>query len=171
MIVLKCINLILIIAIPTYLGICKAKTFGKRTIDLKEMKMALGVFKSKIEFTYEPITEIFEGISKSIYENRENVFNSFCINLKTLDYDVSKTWNEALNITPSHFKKEDIEVLKMLGKMLGKTDKTGQIQEIDMVSNFLDKQIELAEIEKSKNEKLYKTLGAVLGMTLAIVFC
>jgi stage III sporulation protein AB len=110
------------------------------------------------------------GISKSIYEENENVFKTFCLELNNLDCDVSKTWEYSLNNTVSHLKKEDIEVLIMLGKMLGKTDKLGQIQDIDIVSKFLDKQIEISEEERSKNEKLYKTLGIVCGLTLAIVF-
>ena len=57
----------------------------------------------------------------------------------------------------------------MLGKMLGKTDKSGQISEIELVSNFLDKQINDAEEMKTKNEKLYKTLGVLGGLTIAII--
>jgi stage III sporulation protein AB len=54
--------------------------------------------------------------------------------------------------------------------MLGKTDKSGQLQEIDIVSKFLDRQIEISEEEKNKNEKMYKSLGIVCGLALAIVF-
>lgn len=57
--VLKCINLILIIIIPSYIGIFKSHKFKSREFELKELKVALGMFRSKIEFTYEPIGEIF----------------------------------------------------------------------------------------------------------------
>ncbi|MCI8309731.1 MAG: hypothetical protein HFJ45_06050 [Clostridia bacterium] len=60
MIVLKCINLFLIIIIPTYVGLTKAKGFRKREMELKEIKVALSMFRTKIEFTYEPIGEIFK---------------------------------------------------------------------------------------------------------------
>ena len=53
---------------------------------------------------------------------------------------------------------EDKEVLKGLSKLLGKTDINGQINEIKLVSNFLDTQIQIAQKEKEKNEKMYKTL-------------
>ena len=53
--------------------------------------------------------------------------------------------------------------------MLGKTDVEGQISEIKLVQNFLDTQIEQAEVERQKNEKLYKTLGGVLGLAIAII--
>ena len=56
---LKCINLILVVLIPSYIGIFKSHKFRRREIELKELKVALGMFRTKIEFTYEPIGEIF----------------------------------------------------------------------------------------------------------------
>ena len=41
--------------------------------------------------------------------------------------------------------------------------------EIKLVNNFLDTQIKTAEDEKNKNEKLYRTLGIVAGMTITIL--
>ena len=57
----------------------------------------------------------------------------------------------------------------MFGKLLGKTDKHGQINEINVTSNLIDTLIEKAELEKSKNYKLYKTLGSVVGIGLCII--
>lgn len=45
----------------------------------------------------------------------------------------------------------------------------GQISEIELVSHFLDTQIEKAEKERTKNEKLYKTLGGIIGAVLFII--
>ncbi len=65
--IVKFIISILIIYICTYLGIYKAKTYENRERELKKIKNALAFFKSKIEFTYEPIQEIFMQISISIF--------------------------------------------------------------------------------------------------------
>lgn len=167
MFILKCFNLILIILVSTYIGIFKSKQFSGRVVELKKMKSALNVFKSKIEFTYEPIKEIFEEISKIVYQDKENIFKNFCENLGS--NDVSKVWNESVEDFESNLTKDDKEIILMLGKLLGKTDKNGQISEIELVSKFLDKQIVDSEEMKSKNEKLYKTLGVVCGLTIAII--
>jgi stage III sporulation protein AB len=53
---------------------------------------------------------------------------------------------------------KDKDILKDLGKLLGQTDIDGQISQIKLVSNFLDIQIEEANKEKMKNQKLYRTL-------------
>lgn len=166
MLFLKYLDLGLIIIITTYIGFYKSKKFSNRVKNLKDFKSSLNVFRSKIEFTYEPIKDIFEEISKVVYQDNENIFKDFC---ESKNEDVTLSWNEAVQNSKLDFKKEDKEVLILLGKMLGKTDKSGQISQIDLVDNFLDKQILDSEEEKSKNEKLYKTLGVISGLVIAII--
>ena len=52
---------------------------------------------------------------------------------------------------------------------MGKLIRHGQISEIELVNNFLDKQIQNAEEIRSKNEKLYKSLGIIGGLAIAII--
>ena len=51
----------------------------------------------------------------------------------------------------------------------GQTDVEGQISQIEITQSFLEKQIKLAEQEKNKNEKLYKTLGTTCGLAIVIL--
>ena len=164
----KNISLVLMLLICTYLGINKSRSFRKRELELKKLKNALNIFKTKISYTYETIGEIFKEISKLEYQDNENVFIN-TINL--LDKNgLGNAWENALINTKTYLNEEDKEVLKMLGKTLGRTDKDGQISEIELVSNFLNKQISSAEEVRSKNEKMYKTLGITIGLTLVIIF-
>lgn len=164
--ILKIIISIFIICICAYLGICKAKTYEIREKELKKIKSSLAFFKSKIEFTYEPIQEVFEQISKSVYLHKDNVF------LKTMEkmkvFNINDAWNNSVEEN-ENFNDEDKEILKMFGKLLGKTDKKGQLSEIDITQEFIEKQIEKAEQEKIKNSKLYKTLGVISGVGIIII--
>jgi stage III sporulation protein AB len=56
-----------------------------------------------------------------------------------------------------------------LSKLLGKTNLEGQVREIELTQSFLKKQIEDAEQERQKNEKLYKTLGMTIGLAIVIL--
>ncbi len=165
--ILKIIICSLIIYICTYLGMYKAKTYEQREKELKKIKNSLAFFKSKIEFTYEPIEEVFCSISKSVYLHKDNIFKD-TIN-KLNETDLNTSWNMAVE-NAIYFNKEDKEVLKMFGKLLGKTDKKGQISEIEITNSFIEKQIEKAENEKNKNAKLYKSLGVICGIGIVIIF-
>ena len=66
-------------------------------------------------------------------------------------------------------KKEDKKVLKEFGILLGKTNKEGQINQINFVNELLERQIEKAKTDKDKNETMYKKLGVILGVGLVII--
>lgn len=45
----------------------------------------------------------------------------------------------------------------------------GQLSEIELMSRFIDEQTQKAEEEQKKNEKLYKSLGIITGIGIAII--
>ncbi len=165
MIFLKGITLIGILGICSYIGILKAKTYENRVIELNKFQNALVMFKSKIEFTYEPLKNIFEDISNVIYSNNSNIF------LMTIqkNKNIYEAWSEAINEDTNNLIQEDKEIIRMMGKLLGKTDIKGQVNEIVLTQGLIEKQLEKAEIEKNKNMKLYKTMGVVLGIGICII--
>ena len=164
--VLKIIILGFILILCTYIGILKAKSYDNRVLELKRIKSALEVLKSKIEFTYEPIKDIFEEISKIVYSERQNIFQETLKNMN--NHNVTDSWNKAIE-EEQRLAEEDKNTIKLFGKLLGKTDKAGQINEINVTSKLLDTLIEKAEQEKSKNYKLFKTLGTVVGIGICII--
>lgn len=167
MIFIKLLIISLIIYVCSYLGFLKSKAYENRVISLKKFEEALCMFKTKIEFTYEPIKDIFEDISLLIYQDKENIFKKASENMKTLNLRTS--WYDSVDTSAESFLLEDKNAIKALGKLLGKTDKTGQIREITLVETLIKAQIEKAEIEKNKNVKLYKTLGTVSGIGISII--
>lgn len=160
MIIVKGTLIILIIVLCSLIGNLKAKSFEKRYLELKKFKSGLGIFKSKLEFTYEPVSEIFRDISKLVYEDKDNIFKRFLEN---------ENWNLSVDLQ-ENFLNEDKEVAKGLGKLLGKLDKDGQLNEINLVDEFIDRQIENSYEIKQKNEKLYRVLGRSVGIAIAIIF-
>ena len=77
MLILKYIDIGLIVIVSAYIGFYKSKKFFYRVKELKNFKSALNIFRSKIEFTYEPIRDIFYEISKVIYLGEDNIFKNF----------------------------------------------------------------------------------------------
>ena len=138
-----------------------------RVKELQEMKNALNIFMTKIKFTYEPIPSTFLYISEKVEGNVSKIFKNATEEME--NKPAGEAWDKSLDAIVTNMKKEDIDIIRNLGRLLGKTDIEGQISEIKLVNNFLDIQIKDAEEEKNKNEKMYRTLGIVAGMTITIL--
>ena len=127
----------------------------------------LNILKTKIRFTYEPLGEIFKEIANNFSNNVSNILKQVSKNMQI--NSAENAWKLAIQTENTSILKEDKEVLLTLGKLLGKTDLEGQVSQIEQTSEFLEGQIVKAEIERDKNEKLYKTLGMVIGAGLVIL--
>ena len=167
MFILKLIILGTIFMISSFIGITISKKYGTREKELKEIQRALHIFEEKIKFTYEPIPDVFDEISKSCTKNIGDIFKQASQNMNIMS--AGEAWETALDKSSTKLTKDDIETLKGLAKMLGKTDLDGQVSEIRLTEKFIDTKIEEAQIEKNKNEKLYKTLGVTAGLTIVVV--
>lgn len=164
---IKYILLITIFGLSTAIGVLISKSYGNRVIELKEFKNILNIMKTKIKFTYEPLAEIFKQISKDNETNIEKIFGQMANQITY--YQTKDVWENCIQDADISIKQEDKDILKKLGKLLGQTDVEGQISEIEVTQNFLDMQIEKAEEEKKKNQKLYKTLGISAGLIFVIM--
>lgn len=144
-----------------------AKKYSNRVVELKDMKNGLNMFLTKIKFTYESVPESFSEIGNNINGSVGKIFRTASNNMK--EKQAGEAWEETVEKIETSFTNEDKVIIKNLGRMLGKTDLEGQVSEIKLVQDFLNTQIENAEIEKQKNEKLFKTLGGVVGLAIVII--
>lgn len=118
--IVKFLVLLLIFACSTYIGVLISKKYSNRVRELKEIKSALNIFKTKVELTYEPVPEVFLDISKRTSGNVSNIFKLASENMKNMD--ARNSWINATDCVQTNLDKEDIEVIKVLGNMLGKVD-------------------------------------------------
>ena len=165
--IIKYFMLLLVFIASSLIGRCIAKKYSYRLEELEEIKNILNVFKSKIRFTYEPIPEIFREIASNAQENIGQIFEKAEKNMQ--DFSAGEAWEKAVQTSETNLTNEDLHVLLMLSKMLGQTDVEGQISQIEITENFLEKQIKEAQQEKSKNEKLYCKLGTTIGLAIVII--
>lgn len=165
MIILKIIILILIFGVSYIIGVMIAKQYSKRVEELEDMKNSLIILQTKVRFSKEPLSLIFKYIS-NISKNKE-VFYKANENMKTML--AGEAWRNSLHTVHTNLEKEDIDILVSLGNMLGKTDSEGQVNHIEEIKELLSIQLKNANLEKEKNEKLYKTLGMTIGLTIVII--
>lgn len=169
MIMLKAGLLILLFCTSTIIGVLISKKYSNRVKILKDLHNALNMFEVKINFSFETIPEIFNEIAERIDGVAGKIFSDTVKNIEKNNVFAGEAWELAVKCNGACLKKDDISCIQSLGKLLGKTDVDGQVNQIQLVCAFLDKQINEADEEKHKNEKMYQKLGAIVGLMLVIV--
>ena len=149
------------------IGLIKSQTYTYRVEELKEFKNALNMFKTKISFTFEPIPDIFSQISGIVSTNISSIFRIASYNMQF--FPAGDAWNKAMDTDILNINLEDKKILKDLSKLLGKTDITGQLNQIELTTDFLEEQIKKAEEQRNKSEKMYRTIGMLIGMAIVII--
>ncbi len=167
MILLKIVLSIFIVICATNIGILISKKYLYRLQELDEIKDCFNIMETKIRFTYEPISEIFREISEVSSPEIKKMFNNIIENIEKLG--AKEGWEKGIKEVDMSITKEDKEILKGFGKMLGKTDKDGQLSEINLIISLIDRQIKQAEAERDKNEKFYKKMGLIAGLGIVII--
>lgn len=167
MIIIKYIAILIILLISTAIGYLISKKYSNRVKELKEMQNAINILENKIKFTYEPLPEIFIQISNLLKNNIGQIFQRASEDIRKTT--ANEAWENAINHSNTNLTKQDIETINHIGKLLGKTDKDGQVSQLELSKTFLSSQIEKAEIEEKKNSKMYKTLGTVVGLAIMII--
>lgn len=167
MIEIKLFILTMMIGTSTLIGFRLARKYKERLKELKDLRFAMSVFETKMKLTKEPIPVIFREITNQIEGNIAKIFENAADHMEYTT--AGNAWNESLTITKTNLNTEDLEMLKTFGKMLGKTGVEGQVKEIQLTNILIDEQTEDARIKKSKNGKMYQSLGVLSGIALFII--
>lgn len=158
---------ICIILCSCRIGILISKKYIYRLDELEEIKNDFQIIENKIKYTYEPLENIFIDISELSPSNISNLFKIVAENIKS--NGTEKAWKNSIKNLDSSLTKEDKEILEEFGRLLGKINKEGQINQIKYVNSLIEIQIEKAQKEREKNETIYKKLGLILGIGLVII--
>lgn len=63
---------------------------------------------------------------------------------------------------------EDVRIARMVGQILGASDTETQNQELDLVMELSRRQLEQAKSEEAQLGKMYRTLGVLSGIGIAV---
>lgn len=166
-ITMKIILGIAVVICSTQIGILLSKKYVYRLEELDELKNNFKIMENKIKYTYEPLEDIFSEVAEISSFSVKELFINTAKNIK--QKGAEKAWKDEIKESDLSLKKEDKNILKEFGNLLGKTNKEGQINQIQFVNTLLDRQIEKAKEDKSKNETVYKKLGLIFGIGIVVV--
>lgn len=138
--------------------------------EIKDLKQAMIIFYSYMEFSTLPLPTIFreiagkaQGIAKELFNEIINTINENCIK------DINIIWCTSIDKT-NFSTQRSREILKDMGAVLGKLDKRLQLKAIDLAIKALEDKEELYKEVIKKNSSLYLRIGAMLGILIIILF-
>jgi len=169
---IRVLGIVLIMGSSTLAGLYYANMQMFRIKDLKEIKKALIILLSEIEYTLTPLPQAMENISTRIETPVNKIFidSATTLNEKT-GQGISEVWAEVLNNNKSdyYFTEEDLDYLKSFGKTLGYLDKNLQLNSIQVTIKYIEDKIEELNVTSLQNKKLYQTLGILGGLLICVV--
>jgi len=143
-----------------------------RAADLREFKRALAILKSEIEYSLNILPFACDNIASKTQGEVSRFFQVVAARLSDDDgVVVAQVWQEKVDndLRNSHLIAEDAEQIAQLGKTLGYLDPELQLRGIDILNEYLDKNIETAEAAAGKNKRMLRSLGFICGLVVVVV--
>ncbi|MBR5227251.1 MAG: stage III sporulation protein AB [Clostridia bacterium] len=163
----KLILVICVVLLCSILGIKKAKKFENREQIIRESISLFKRVENDIKYTLNALPNAIEIARQDFKTEFKDVLGNISVSLldnsyteETIIYNVDEL---------KSLKSYDKQILSNGLISLGKTDIETQISLIDNTINTLTEILYEAKDEKMKNTKLYRTIGLVAGMMIAIV--
>ncbi|MDF2520631.1 MAG: stage sporulation protein [Clostridia bacterium] len=169
---LKLIGGLLIMAACSLYGIAASNRYSLRPKDIRKLRSALQMLETEVIFGSTPLPAAMNNVAKKVDGGIKSFFSRVSQELLSgWSYDLDTVWSGAME----ELQKEtcltgvDKELLKDFGKVLGCSDREDQKKHFELFYIQLKHHEDMAEEERRKNEKLYKSLGFLAGLVIFIM--
>ncbi|SDM80683.1 stage III sporulation protein AB [Fictibacillus solisalsi] len=155
----------------TWIGFELAKKVRDRPKQLRQLKVGLQSLEAEIMYGLIPLDEAFLHLSRQLSGPVAEFFLYAGQSLEASVSSVQEAWENGLShlSASSSFKKEEIEILRQFGATLGRHDRENQQKQIRLALAHLERELAEANEAQLKHEKMYKSLGILLGLLLIIL--
>lgn len=168
---MKWFGALLIIITSTWAGFNISKRFRERTIQLRQLKVALQTLEAEIVYGLTPLNEACKKISGMISYPLSEFFSLFSEKLSNGNRSVSESWNEAIQETIPYLSlnENDVEILTQFGATLGQHDREHQQKQIRLTLLHLEREETDAKDAQVRYEKMMRNLGLLGGLLIVIL--
>ncbi len=151
----KMLLCIVIVTCATLIGFSYSSKLYKRKAVLQNFVLELRKCSTQMRYVSPQLSQIFSDNFMNYNFSDSMPFYS--------------QWTDMLDGYSDVLSKNDIATLNAFAKNLGTTDTIGELNNIELYTEMLEKNIENAQNDIDKKSKLYKTLGLSAGITVSIL--
>ncbi len=151
-------------------GLWLANRVRRRPIELREFLMALALLDTEIVWGATPLPEAFRIVKERTDSPWQEFFAELQERLQRGE-SASIAWQETIVTQNPHFclKKEDWPVIRDVGKGLGRSDRTEQHKQLELVQRQLALVKDQAGVWSDKQAKMWSYLGFLCGIAGVLI--
>lgn len=160
----------IIVFIGAYTGFYISKKFQSRVRQLELCSLLLQRIRVYLDYEKTPTKELILKLAASD-SLKELVFIKQCSQELEYDMNFPKVWKKCLedNQRTLALTKEDYQPLIQLSEVIGAYDAQAQSDEIAVIENLIKQMLEHANEESRTTGKLYRSLGVLGGIAIAVL--
>lgn len=172
MLFVKWVFLIVIFLTSSTLGFVYGDKYAKRVFYLRELLQSIKLIKTEVIILSNPLPTALKNISKKSDSKINKIYELILDDIVSKEVDeVYLSFLEAKDIFKDEcfLTQEDIDLFLMLGKVIGKTDRLDQDKHFTYIIEELNSTINEAKMDRDKNQKMYRSLGLLMGLGAIII--
>lgn len=169
---LKLIGGLLIMVACSLYGIAASNRYSMRPKDLRKLRSAIQMLETEVIFGSTPLPIAMGNVAAKVDGGIRGFFRRISEDLMSgWNYGLDAAWAEGAEslVKETCLTISDKELLMSFGKVLGCSDREDQKKHFELFYIQLKQQEDVAEEERRKNEKLYKSLGFLSGLVIFII--
>lgn len=164
------IGALLLVIATTLIGFERAAQLKKRPTQIIQLRMALQIMEAEMVYSQQLLADVCTSISKQMKKPLNSFFLAIAEKITT-NPDLSELWSIELDHLAVHsaLDKEELTILKQFGQTLGHFDLINQQKQIQLAIVHLDRLLIEAQENHSVLSKVYRGMGILSGILIALI--
>ncbi len=154
------------------MGFSFGSQYNSRYWQLRKLRSSLKLLETEINYSLNPLPQALIKVGTRVSQP-VNVLYQYSAQLmeKDMGAPIDEIWEKALIklAEVSSLKKTELDILLDFGQGLGVSDKEEQLKNLQLAQEQLRIVEANADALRQKNERMYKTLGVLAGLALALI--
>ncbi|UJF31261.1 stage III sporulation protein SpoIIIAB [Paenibacillus hexagrammi] len=169
---LKFVGSVLILGAAAWFGFLQASHYARRPKQIRLMISALQRMETEIVYAVTPLPDAFRSLSKQMAEPVSSMFRLTSERLISAEgRSTREIWQHTITDMwrRTSMKQPEQEVVLQLGSVLGLSDRGDQIKHLRLAVSQLQAEEAEARDEQRRYEKMWKSLGVLVGALIVIL--